>query len=261
MLFQIDVTMGYQIALNEAVLLTLEAAQTDGQTILSSAMNIDNATLIRLDGECRVGQRVWTNVNGDSLTLRYSATVDVTRPDVALETLQTAPLQALPPEALTALRPSRFCPSDLFTDFVGQRFGHLDGGAKVAAILDWVKAETTYSSGSSGSTTTAIDTFISRQGVCRDFAHLMCSLVRAANIPARYVSAYGVNVQPSDFHAVVQVWLGGAWHLLDATGMCTASGLVIIGVGRDAADVAFMETSQPVQIQDQTVIVRDMMKI
>lgn len=252
---EIKVALEYQISTDENVLLTLEVAETEGQTLRESSLCIDNATLMRIEGEGGVGQRVWAKIVGDRLNLRYCAKVDVTRPDVALDGLAAMPIHSLPTEALTCLRPSRFCQSDLFTDFVGQRFGHLSGGAKVAAIAQWVKAETYYVSGSSDGKTTAVDTFVSRQGVCRDFAHLTCSLVRAANIPARYVSVYGIDVVPPDFHAATQVWLEGAWHLLDATGMSTASRLVVIGAGRDAADVAFLETSQWAQLIHQSVIV------
>lgn len=255
MQIEISVALDYQLSPNEAVLFQLEAANTEGQVIVESTLVVDNAVLHVLAGEFGVGQRVWATITGDRLGLRYHAKIDVIRPDVALETLEAMPNSSLPAEALTALRPSRFCPSDLFTNFVGQQFGHLESGAKVAAILQWVKTETNYISGSSDVTTTAVDTFQSRRGVCRDFAHLLCSLVRAANIPARYVSVYGADVQPPDFHAAAQVWLSGAWHLVDATGMSNPSGLVVIGAGRDAADVAFMETSQWPQMISQTVSV------
>lgn len=255
MQIQIKVALEYQLSANENVLLTLEVAETDGQSIKESLLSVDNATLLRMAGEGGVGNRVWARIAGDRLNLRYCAKVDVTRPDVALEGLAAMPFHSLPTEVLTCLRPSRFCQSDLFTDFVGQRFGHLAGGTKVAAIAQWVKAETHYVSGSSDGKTTAVDTFVSRQGVCRDFAHLTCSLIRAANIPARYVSVYGIDVDPPDFHAATQVWLDGAWHLLDATGMGTASRLVVIGAGRDAADVAFLETSQWAQLIHQSVTV------
>ena len=128
--------------------------------------------------------------------------------------------------------------------FADERFGHLEGGAKIAAILDWTSSSLAYVPGSSCGTTTAYDTFVMREGVCRDYAQLVCGLARAANIPARYVTGYGANVDPADFHAVAEVWLDGAWHLVDATGMCSASGLAIIGTGRDATDVSFMETEK-----------------
>jgi len=247
MRMSISVDIEYQIYADQAVLLTIEAAQTDGQQVLDSAFAVDNASLQRMPGEGGVGERVWAFATDQRFVVRYRAMVDVNRAEAVLNTLTADPMHTLPPEVLTYLRPSRYCQSDLFIEFVAAQFGHLLGGAKVAAILDWVAYGIAYVSGSSSSTTTAIDTFSAGQGVCRDFAHLVCSLARAAGIPARYVSVYGVDVSPPDFHAVVQVWLAGAWHLVDATRMSNATGLVIIGSGRDAGDVAFMEALQAVQ--------------
>ncbi|WP_417690861.1 transglutaminase-like domain-containing protein [Roseibium sp.] len=244
MRIDIEVTMDYQLSGGEAVLLTLEAAQTDEQFIHLSELEIETAVLQRIDGEGMVGQRVWAFVTSERLKLHYRAKVDVTRSTSVLESLPAMPWHSLTSDVLTYLRPSRFCPSDLFTEFVEQQFSHLSGGAKVAAMVDWVATELTYVPGSSNSETTAIDTFATRQGVCRDYAHLVCALARAASIPARYTSVYAAEVSPPDFHAVAQVWLDGAWHLVDATRMSSAAGLVVIGAGRDAGDVAFMETDR-----------------
>ncbi|MDG1280181.1 MAG: transglutaminase family protein [Pseudorhodobacter sp.] len=252
---QIAVTMAYHLDPADVPLLTLEVARMPGQRLLRGALKVPKAKLKRMAGEGGLGKRVWAMFDGDRLDLRYDAEVQISRPDVVLGPMAAMPIHSLPPEALSALRPSRFCPSDLFTDFAGQQFGHLAGGEKVAAITDWVRAEIRYAAGSSDGGTTAIDTFLSRQGVCRDFTHLLCSLLRAANIPARYVSAYGPDVQPGDFHAAAQVWLDGGWQLLDATGMGSASGLAVIAAGRDAADVAFLETSHPVHLIAQSVSV------
>jgi transglutaminase-like putative cysteine protease len=256
MQIDISVEMDYQLGAAEAVLLHVEAAATEGQVIVDSALEVARASLSRMQGEYGVGERVWAGLSSDMMRLRYRARVEVQREDVDLASLAAMPIEALPPEALSSLRPSRFCPSDLFTNFVGLEFGHLEGGAKVAAMARFVQEQTAYVPGSSDVSTTAVETFHARQGVCRDFAHLLCTLVRAANIPARYVSVYGVDVQPPDFHAAAQVWLSGGWQLVDATGMGKASGLVVIGAGRDAADVAFMETSQAAQLVSQSVSVR-----
>jgi transglutaminase-like putative cysteine protease len=255
MLLEITVEMDYQLDASEAVLVQVEAAETEGQLVRESRLEVVGAGLVRIAGEYGLGSRVWAALATERLQLHYHALVEVQRPDVDLMALAAMPIEALPPEALSSLRPSRFCPSDLFSNFVGQRFGHLQGGAKVAAILHFVQSETAYVSGSSDVSTTAVETFHARQGVCRDFAHLLCTLARAANIPARYVSVYGLGVQPPDFHAAAQVWLEGGWHLVDATGMARASGMVVIGAGRDAADVAFMETSQPARLIAQRVTV------
>ena len=238
----IDIVMDYELSCAEPVLLTLDAARTDGQTVLDALLEVDGATLRWIDAEDLVGQRVWAFVTDTPFKLRYRASVEVIRPFIPLDSLAATPFHDLPGTVISDLRPSRFCQSDLFTDFVAETFGHLSGGAKIAAMRDWIKAEIAYVPGSSNPTTTATDTFGTRQGVCRDFAHLMCSLARAANIPARYASVYGAHVDPPDFHAVAQVWLDGSWRLVDATGMDRADGLVLIGSGRDACDVAFMET-------------------
>jgi transglutaminase-like putative cysteine protease len=249
----ISATLDYQICGNQAILLGIEAARTDGQTILDADLDVGGAALHRIGDKSKVGEKVWVMAAEERFIVRYRATVDVDRPVVHLESLAPSPMYALPGDVITYIRPSRFCQSDLFTDFVGRHFGHLTGGAKIAAIVNWVATEITYVSGSSGPATTAVDTFATYQGVCRDFAHLLCSLLRAANIPARYTSVYGAHVAPADFHAVVQVWAGGCWHIIDPTGMGCASGLVVIGTGRDAADVAFMETDQWVQMNSLTV--------
>lgn len=88
-----------------------------------------------------------------------------------------------------------------------------------------------------------LDTLIDRRGVCRDFAHLTIALCRAINIPARFVTGIDYDADPAlgpcDFHAYAEVWLGDRWYLFDATGISPTTGLVRLGTGRDAADVAF----------------------
>ena len=48
---------------------------------------------------------------------------------------------------------------------------------------------------------------------------------------------------PPDFHACAEVWLEGGWQLVDPTGMSTPGNFAVIASGRDAGDVAFMETA------------------
>ena len=102
-------------------------------------------------------------------------------------------------------------------------------------------------------TTTALDTFASREGVCRDYAHLLVALARAAEIPARCVAAYAPDVTPPDFHAVAELWLDGGWHLVDATGMASPAEIARICVGRDATDIAFMTVFGTAQLIAQRV--------
>jgi len=251
----IDVTMTYRFPNPNTVFLAIEAAHTDGQAIVGEDLQLGYSTATRITGDSGVGERLWVRVPGDEMQVRYRSTVDITRPDIPLNGLKAQPVWDLPSDVVPYLRPSRYCQSDKFTNYVAQHFGHIDGGAKVAAIRDWIEQELSYVPGASDSDTNVLETFVSRQGVCRDSAHLLCSLVRAAGIPARAVAAYGPDVNPSDFHAVVQVWLDGAWHLVDATGMGRPDTLVVVAVGRDAYDIAFMESEAPAELIEQTVVV------
>ena len=83
---------------------------------------------------------------------------------------------------------------------------------------------------------------------------MTCTSV-AAGVPARLTSAYAWGLKPPDFHAVVEVWLDGAWHFLDATGLAPPDGLVRICVGRDATDIAFMTIFGAAMLNGQSVSV------
>ena len=85
---------------------------------------------------------------------------------------------------------------------------------------------------------------------------MLITFARAAGIPARFVSVYGADVTPQDFHAVTEVYLSGAWHLVDATGMAKPAEMVRIGVGRDAADTSFMTSYGWMNLVEQSVEVR-----
>lgn len=251
----IEVTMQYELG-DPVVFLAIEAARSWGQIVEDELLLIDSATVNRIDGEAGLGTRIWARVNAPELQLTYRATVGVQRPDLALWGIAAAEVDTLPAEAVTFLRPSRYCQSDMFPAFVTRHFGHLQGGAKVQAIRDWVAAELSYVPESSGPATTALDTFATRQGVCRDYAHMVCAFCRAAQIPARYASVYAPGVTPQDFHAVAEVWLQDGWHIVDATGMCRPDNTVLVAVGRDACDIAFMETFAPAQLLSQRVDVQ-----
>jgi len=150
----------------------------------------------------------------------------------------------LPLEALGYINPSRYCESDKLMRVAVKQFGGLEQGyPRVQAILAWVQQQITYTSNTSISSTSAVDTLLEQVGVCRDFAHLMISLCRAVNIPARFTTGtdYGADpaIGPPDFHAYVEVYLGDRWYIFDPSGTGIPMGFVRIGTGRDAADVAF----------------------
>ena len=110
-------------------------------------------------------------------------------------------------------------------------------------MCNWIHDNVDYVSGSSDALTSAYDIVCQRAGVCRDFAHLGIAFCRALGVPARYVSAYAWRLEPPDFHGVFEAFLRGpsgfGWYMFDPTRMADPAGIVRIGIGRDAAEVAF----------------------
>ncbi|MBU4215500.1 MAG: transglutaminase family protein [Actinobacteria bacterium] len=143
-------------------------------------------------------------------------------------------------ELLTYLRPSRYCESDTLGPTARAEFAGLAGVDLLAAVSSWVGTRLAYVPGSSGPTDGAVRTLLARQGVCRDYGHLVVALLRALDVPARLVAVYAPGLAPMDFHAVAEAYVGGGWHVVDATTLAPRSTLLRIATGRDASDTAFL---------------------
>jgi transglutaminase-like putative cysteine protease len=169
-------------------------------------------------------------LDGDT-TVTYSASAELGGP----------PRKVTPAEWAEAVRPSRYCPSDQLEGFAGTEFdSSLPAAELVPAVAAWVNRRLVYTSGASRPVDTAVDTLLSGRGVCRDYAHLTITLLRALEIPARLVAVYAPGLAPMDFHAVVEADVDGVWSVVDATRLAPTSSLVRICSGRDAADTAFL---------------------
>lgn len=88
----------------------------------------------------------------------------------------------------------------------------------------------------------------------------MIALCRALNIPARFATGidFGADpaLGPTDFHAYVEVFLGGRWYIFDPSGTAIPMGFVRFGTGRDAADVSFATIFGSVQSQPPLIRVQ-----
>jgi len=251
----VQASLDYRFAGPVDVLLQLEAANIPGQQVMEPVLNLTDAThLVRIPAQDGIGQRIWLRTE-ERLTVEYRATVEVDRILSDCAILPRTPLPQLPGETVQYLMPSRYCPSDQFQAFADAEFGEIEGGARVGAMRDWIQDHLSYQPGVSSSMTTALETFVRRAGVCRDFAHMLITLTRASGIPARMASVYALGVEPQDFHAVAEVFLDGTWHLVDATGMAEAAAMAKIGVGRDAADIPFLTSYGQAVLIAQTVSV------
>ncbi|MDB5682877.1 MAG: transglutaminase family protein [Sphingomonas bacterium] len=255
MRLEIEAVLDYAMAQPADVLLAIEVAEMFDQTIVEDLLTIGGVdSLHPVPGDDAIGRRTWMNAEGP-FRAEYRATVEMDRVIVPLAGLACAPRRALPAGVIPYLWPSRYCEADRFEAFVCREFGELDGGDKILAMADWIHDHLDYCAGTSDASTTAADTFVRRQGVCRDFAHLLATFARAAGIPARLVSAYAFDLQPPDFHAVIEVWLDGGWRLVDATKLAPLEGIVRIAVGRDATDISFMTVFGAATLNQQSVSV------
>ena len=172
--------------------------------------------------------------------IRDSGALDVYAPNAAqLDVCE------IPATALAFLLPSRYCEvdSDLM-DFAWRTFSPArPGWERVQAICDFVHGHLQFDYQQARADRTALEAFRERVGVCRDFTHLAITLCRCLNTPARYATGYLGDIgvppvpDPMDFSAWFEVYLQGQWYTFDARHNRRRIGRVLIGLGRDAADV------------------------
>ncbi len=154
-------------------------------------------------------------------------------------------IDRLPDDVLVYLLGSRYCDTQKLIDLAWQEFASATPGwERVQAICDYVHDRITFGYHHARNDRTAAEGHEERIGVCRDFAHLAIALCRCMNIPARYCTGYlgdiGVprDPAPMDFSAWFEVFLDGKWYTFDARHNIPRIGRILLGRGRDAADVA-----------------------
>jgi transglutaminase-like putative cysteine protease len=160
----------------------------------------------------------------------------------SVDRAQGAPIveiQDLPHDVLIYLLPSRYCEAERFGQMALEiTAGQLLGFDQVAAIEAWVRRTIRYESCASDIPVSAVEVNLRQWGVCRDLAHLAIALCRSLCIPARMVVGYLYGLEPMDLHAWFEAYLAGRWYTFDATQETVKGGYVVLGYGRDAADVA-----------------------
>lgn len=245
----------YTFAPGTQVILNIEASQSNDQIVLSESLDV-RPPIQLLSDKAPDGDRSIRAAFSGEATILYQAVVDNNLRQLLPTSGRQHLWSDLPNGVLPFLLPSRFCPSDKFMRFAQREFGGAgDGVARVMAILEWIHRNVDYVPGVSNAETTAERTFVDRAGVCRDFTHLGITLSRALGIPARAVSAYALQLEPPDFHAIFEVFLENNWWLIDPTRLAPIEGIVRIGSGRDATDIAFLTSDKPCQVLRQTIAV------
>lgn len=241
MTFSVNGTMGYNVTGSATLITSLHCMQTQGQAVANESFVTSRpcqfeelAMGLGMNRFARIGV-----AEAGAFEITYSANVTQSSRVVSRKDLQFDGAGGLPAEVIPYLFPSRYCQSDILrgriSDLIRWSGNDYD---KAEAVANWIRENVSYISGSTGEQTSAVDVLESRQGVCRDFAHLGIAMCRALTLPARYATVYAYQLQPQDFHAVFEVFLHGAWYLFDATGLAPLNGMVRISTGRDASDAA-----------------------
>jgi len=119
-------------------------------------------------------------------------------------------------------------------------------GEAAGEIIKLVNGRVAYQPGSTGVHTGAQEGWDTRSGVCQDMAHISVALLRAAGLPARYVSGYlhpDPKAEPGhavagQSHAWIEYW-AGEWIPCDPTSLAPVGERhVVVGRGRDYSDVS-----------------------
>jgi transglutaminase-like putative cysteine protease len=218
----------------QANLLSPDLIKSDPPLAMSAYLDLYGNRVTRL--EVPPGLVTFSN----RFTIQDSGEPDETPADTPL-----TPIGSLPDDVLLFLLSSRYCDSDNLADFAWSTFGGIAGGCgRARAICDFVHSRIRFSYPDARPTRCASDSMREGVGVCRDFAHLAVALCRCMNIPARYCTGYlgdvGVPADPNpmDFSAWFEVFLDGRWYTMDARHNHPRIGRIVMGRGRDAADVA-----------------------
>jgi transglutaminase-like putative cysteine protease len=129
---------------------------------------------------------------------------------------------------------------------VADRVAGADPAEAASEIITWLREKVSYVAGSTGVQTSAQEAWDAGQGVCQDMAHISVALLRAAGLPARYVSGYlhpDPKAEPGaavagQSHAWAEYWTG-EWVACDPTNLAPVGERhVVIGRGRDYSDVS-----------------------
>lgn len=241
MLFHVAADLEYAAKFPSTMILSIHAQRNASQVILEEQLTIEPRIKVEEFTQETTGNRFLRLETGrhKALALHYTASVECDFQTYRAGAVEQTPVADLGAATIPYLFPSRYCQSDRLSRLAFDLVGDIDNPhQKVVAISDWIHGNVEYLPGSTDSMTSAYDTVTQRTGVCRDFAHLAIALCRAVNIPARYFSGYAYELEPPDFHACFECFIGGAWTVFDATHLAHLNGLVRIGTGRDAADAA-----------------------
>jgi len=239
--FQVSSYLEYDVEFDSTILLNVHALTSPDQKIISEEFSITPEVPYAEMLTKPKANRIYRLETGSvkQLSISYEAVVETIHRRHPSKNIHQTSLVEIPAEVTPYLFPSRYCQSDKLGRFAMKKFGRYRNlFSQVQAISNWIYETIEYIPGTTTPQTSAYDTITEQVGVCRDFSHLGIALCRALSIPARYFVGYSYMLQPQDFHACFEAYIGDQWLVFDPTRMAPVNGLVAIAHGHDAADAA-----------------------
>jgi len=258
---------GGQVAAN-ACALRLWPREGQGQRVISARIDITprpQARSERTDAFDNRVTRIRIETPHRELVIKSVSRVRVERPAPPIAAL-TPPWETVtelaaatgslaPDSPAFAIYPSRQTPLfDAAAAYARESFSPsrplYEAGAELSTRI---RRDFVYDSKATEVTTTPVEAFERRRGVCQDFAHVMIAAMRGLGLPALYVSGYIRTIPPPGkprlagadaSHAWVSIWCGPAfgWLGLDPTNAIPeGDDHVVVAVGRDYSDVPPVE--------------------
>ncbi len=256
--FRIKAQLFYRLQVAADILLLVEAMADDRQRIVREELRLASVLMPPAPAVEDGTRPRWVYAVNGPLSIDYVAEVEVASKSAEWANQPATARHDLPRDLAPYLLASRYCDPEAFGAVLADEFGlaseSVADGAMIARIVDWIGAHLRYEP-VSDERTTAIDTYVSRRGVCRDYTHLLIAMARAAGVPARFVAAYAWDLTPPDFHAVAELWIGGRWHMIDATRLAPEQWLMRIAHATDAAGASFMTIFGSAEMVSQSISV------
>ena len=233
--FKYRVRLAYDTVPGTVFVFNLQPCHTRHQHPFDERLRIQGGRIVMVDADPYTATRL-LHVLAESPQLVAESRAYVSLSALAVDAPAAPPEPPMPwqptvpvsREAFHALLPSRHCHADALRPFVRRAFArHAQPWQRVLAIVQWVRWRMSLPPAEPGQ-----ETFR------RDCAHLMITLCRASDLPARYATGvdYGDSVSPPGIHPYVEVLVSGRWLAFDPTGACIRPGLIRLATGRDAAD-------------------------
>lgn len=241
--FGMSVSVQCELAAPGDVTLIVLPATTLQQRVGGECFSVSHGARTRLTTG-HYGQRllhVKAHTRG-TLTIDYSARVDIKHHLATVASLGETDHRDLPCDVRPFVKESVLCPVDPLIRLARSTIGAMPPGyARVATLCACLRERTHFDPDQSGVCKSVLDTLVDRSGASEHFAHLAIALCRALLIPARLVSVAAQDVAPAPqgagLHHCIEVFMDSRWYLLDPTGRSSPVGLIRIGTGRDGLDI------------------------